>query len=586
MKIEFEIEPLPIEHVEKKERVVLEKLTPEEVQIIDPIIPPTSGIRIAVCDHINKVYRMLVRRQMMMLRVFQAVADIAQKEIKKSHIKVLIVADDRPSSNKLTEYCAKVFSHSGYEIYFQKNPLTNDKTTQQIDQYYSRMSTPYASASIKLFPEIDLVVAITASHNELIWNGIKIYIERPIPISGTVMESISKRALEYSEIIMDAEINPHYLDANAVNNEYVVKLVNQIIDTSILRGKKIILWPYLGSAPEIQDLLHKVGAEVILIDENIEPPNPTAYMDIPKTKSIMEQHDSSIAILLDADRDRVVFLIRDKQNDSIYSLTPNELYTAMHNLLATKFKKKIINVRTVPSDPRSDKSALINIMAGVGYKHLGMVLYSALHKIKDPAKIATGLIYLETEQGYEKVTDPHQIPQFFAKKGIIGDDLIMVLWEESGGHTFNLLKIEPNGPDDVKVQALMPELGDKYPAPAILVLCTLLEMGYNLPASVDRNVVGTRTVIEAQDERKVRIVQGFAKLCCQEIQIGNESYQISTLEQVDGVVDIIVLSNPTTKIYFRPSGTGPEVRIYIFAPASLAKKQLELVKQKIDEMFP
>jgi len=77
--------------------------------------------------------------------------------------------------------------------------------------------------------------------------------------------------------------------------------------------------------------------------------------------------------------------------------------------LAKEFHKKIINVRTVPSDPRSDYSAACTIAAGVGYKHLGMVLYSAVHQNIDLKQFNSGIIYIDTGKTYEKVTSPEQI---------------------------------------------------------------------------------------------------------------------------------------------------------------------------------
>ena len=47
----------------------------------------------------------------------------------------------------------------------------------------------------------------------------------------------------------------------------------------------------------------------------------------------------------------------------------------MHNILSKDFGKKILNVRTIPSDLRGDHTSFMNILTGVGYKHLGLILY-------------------------------------------------------------------------------------------------------------------------------------------------------------------------------------------------------------------
>ncbi len=88
------------------------------------------------------------------------------------------------------------------------------------------------------------------------------------------------------------------------------------------------------------------------------------------------------------------------------------------------------------------------------------------------------------------------------------------------------------------------------------------------------------------DAKKLEIVNYFAELKGTTFEAGNYVYKIGNFEQVDNLVDIILFKSETTEIYFRPSGTGPEVRIYVFGPASTAQDELETVAAKINEMFP
>ena len=104
----------------------------------------------------------------------------------------------------------------------------------------------------------------------------------------------------------------------------------------------------------------------------------------------MAQVNSNIAILLDADRDRIALYI--KQNGEYFSYIPNEIYSAMHNILAKEFKKKIINVRTIPSDLRGDNTSFMNILTGVGYKHLGVIMYFFFGIEVDKSKINTAIL--------------------------------------------------------------------------------------------------------------------------------------------------------------------------------------------------
>ncbi len=584
MKINSRIELLNLESRDGKEIISFPPLSDQEKEIINPIVPPTSGIRMKIYEKQNKSYVMNKRAQFMFLRVFKAVSEISKKEIKKINPGVLLVSDDRPSANYLTGYFSKILASDGYKIYYQKPTGSKAELEAKNEPFYSRMSTPYGSASVLLYDEIDLVIVLTASHNDILWNGVKFYIERPMPISGKVMQRISNRALDLNEISIVSDFSAKYIDADKKNNDYIIDIAQDILDLSILKDRKIILWSYMGTAPEIQELFERLGVKVILIDEQMEPPNPTVNINHQKIEKLMIQEDVKIAILLDSDRDRLVIIHHNKETGEFKTLLPNTLYPAMHNILINKFNQKIINVRTIPSDPRSDKYSKLNFVTGVGYKHLGMILYSAIGKNIDNDKFQSSILYVETPQGYKKIESSEEIQNIILDSNINGDNILFVMWEESGGHTINILQITHND-NDIIITPKYPAIGDKYPAEAILIISTLIEMGYDLSEFVDQHIIGSRTMISGDDKRKMKIVNTFAKMKDQLFTINNRNYKIGTFDQVDGKISIIHLWNENSNIYFRPSGTGPGVRIYYFGPKTDAKTELLEVKEKIEDMF-
>ncbi len=553
-------------------------LSKDSIEMIDPIVPPTSGIRMPIYEKHGKNYHMKTEMFFRFLRVFKAVAMVGKIELKKDHPNVFICSDDRPSADVLTEHCAKIFAKEGYSVFMQ------DSENQSENPYYSRMSAPYASATIALFDYIDLIVMITASHNELIWNGVKFYIQLPIPISGRVMKDVSKVALSLNEIALDPNPKITYIDANSKNNEYIIKLISRIIDINILKGTKVLLWPYLGTAPEIQDVMRKLGIDIYLIEDDIEPPNPTEELDSERIIRTMQEQNIEIAIMLDADRDRIVFIIKDAKSGQYVNLSPNELYTSMHNILIKEFKKKIVNVRTIPSDPRSDDSAVITFSAGVGYKHLGMFLYLTMGENIDWGKLKSGILYKKVPKGYVPLQTTEEIISVLKEKDAISKNVIMVLWEESGGHTFNIIDFSTQ---DGKVIAKsdFPLVGDKYPAPALLILTALVKMKYSLPEWVDNSIGGARTVIDADDKKKMEIINYFSQRKGQTYEIGTRKYAVGTFETLEHEVDIILLKDESSEIYFRPSGTGPNVRIYIFGKKDVIKQQLNDIKQHLEQKF-
>ena len=110
-------------------------------------------------------------------------------------------------------------------------------------------------------------------------------------------------------------------------------------------------------------------------------------------------------------------------------------------------------------------------------------------------------------------------------------------------------------------------------------------MGYDLNKAVDQNIQGKRTKIDADDAKKVKIVETFAKLKGESFKVDEIEYLVNTFEQVDGKIAIIHLVSDDTNIYFRPSGTGPGVRIYIFGPSETIKHNLKQIKKKINSLF-
>ncbi len=584
MKINSRIELLNMESRDGKKIIALPPLSNEEEEIINPIVPPTSGIRMNIYDKQNKTYVMTKRAQYMFLRVFKAVSEISKEEIKKSNPGVLLVSDDRPSANYLLGYFSKILASEGYKIYYQKPTGSKAELEAKDEPYYSRMSTPYGSASVLLHEEIDLVIVLTASHNDILWNGVKFYIERPMPISGDVMQRISNRALELKDVSLTSDFSVRYIDADKKNNEYITNIVQDILDLSILKDRKIILWSYMGTAPEIQQLFEQLGVEVILIDEPMNPPNPTVNIDHQKIEKLMKQEEVKIAILLDADRDRLVIIHHNKKKNKFETLLPNTIYPALHNILVKEFNKEIINVRTIPSDPRCDKFSKLNFITGVGYKHLGIILYSAIGENIDSDKFQSSILYVETPQGYKKIESPENIQKIIQDSNVRGDNILLMSWEESGGHTINILKIAGDY-KNFTITPKYPAIGDKYPAEAILIITVFIEMGYDLLNYVDQQIIGTRAMISGDDKRKLKIVNTFAEMDNKPFTIKNKEYNIDSFEQVNGNIAIIHLWNNTSNIYFRPSGTGPGVRIYYFGPKDNAKYELDDIKEKIEEMF-
>lgn len=573
--INFEIEAVKLKDIGDMKTLKLPKLTKEEINIVNPIVAPTSGLRMQIFNvqEINGKtnYFLPNRKLFLFLRVFKAISQKFSELKRNKNLNVLIVTDDRPSKDILLNYCSQIFAFDGYQIYFQK-----DKPGE------SKISSPYGAASVALLNNINLVIVLTASHNDLTWNGIKFYIDYPIPISGDLFKDITKKALKVKKINLKADIDPILIDAEQRNNDYVEGLLSKVLEITSLKGKSIVIWPYLGKARGIVNLFKHLGANVTLIEEEIDPPNPIKEIREEKLQKVMNEVNSNLALLLDADRDRIALYV--KQNGQYFIYIPNEIYTAMHTILAKNYNKRVINVRTIPSDLRGDNASFLNILTGVGYKHLGVILYFLFGIDVDQSKIDSAILYLEGEdKKLVKIDNPlplkKRIIQLMEREGLTEEEFLIVMWEESGGHTLNILKVSKDfNTGDYTFKSDLPLIADKYPVPALVVIAELISKGFVISESIDWSIVGINRTIPANDEEKIKIMKNFEKNKEKLIQVNNKQYKIAALSDNNNMIDIFQLKSNDSTLYFRPSGTGPEVRFYIFGKRESYLEEIKKVQ--------
>jgi len=576
--IEFEIEDISFINSGAFKTLKLPELTSEEKSLIDPIVAPTSGLRIQILDQIEKKGKtksvLTNRKLFLFIRVFKAISQ-QYKEMKKGKaLNILIVTDNRPTKSILLQYCSQIFAYDGYEIYYQED-----------EPGESKISAPYGAASVALLEDISLVIVLTASHNELSWNGIKFYIDYPMPMSGDLFKEISNKALNFQEIKFDPNYKPIPIDAEKKNNDYVVSLISKVLEIKSIKNKKLVIWPYLGKARGIVTLFKRLGADIILIDEEINPPNPIKELREDKLKQVMESEGSEIAILLDADRDRIALYV--KQNGEYNYYIPNEIYSALHNILAKDYQKKIINVRTIPSDLRGDDTSFINILTGVGYKHLGVILYFLLGIEVDKSKVDKAILYFEDENNNLRKIDnakplKRQLFDLIQKNNLFEEEFVIVMWEESGGHTINILNtVGADNNDSFRFDSKFPIIADKYPVPALVLITELIARGHEISKSIDWSIKGINRTIPAVDKQKIKIMNNFAKNDNRTILIKDKEYKVSALSDNINTIDIFQLKSNNSTLYFRPSGTGPEVRFYIFGDRETHLEELKAVQDYI-----
>ncbi|MFW9943347.1 MAG: hypothetical protein ACFFFT_20095, partial [Candidatus Thorarchaeota archaeon] len=280
-----------------------------------------------------------------------------------------------------------------------------------------------------------------------------------------------------------------------------------------------------------------------------------------------------------------------KQNGEYFTYIPNEIYSAMHNILARNFNKKIINIRTIPSDLRGDETSFINLLSGVGYKHIGILFYFLLGIEVEQSKVDTAILYMEDEnKKLIKINNPaplrRQIISLMEKQGIDDESFIIVMWEESGGHTLNVLKVSKNSETgEFEFSTDFTIIADKYPVPALVLISELICRGFVISKAIDWSIVGINRTIPALDEEKVKLMNGFEENDKKTLNIEGKEYQIKSLSDNNGMIDIYQLKSEDSTLFFRPSGTGPDVRFYIFGNRETHMNELKKVQEYVKKKY-
>ena len=122
MNIKTKIEPLKyIEDGNINYKIIkLAELSESDREVLNPAVPPTSGIRMQIYEKEDNIFYMPLRYQYLFFRVFKSLSQTIKEELNKDNPNLLLVSDHRPSSSYLLEHCAKIFTFDGYNIYFQE----------------------------------------------------------------------------------------------------------------------------------------------------------------------------------------------------------------------------------------------------------------------------------------------------------------------------------------------------------------------------------------------------------------------------------------------------------------------------------
>ena len=162
----------------------------------------------------------------------------------------------------------------------------------------------------------DAGIEVTASHNPINYNGMKIVGKGSRPLDPMTELSAIQKSAELAEFI--PATNPGKLSTVDVRQAYAAKICS-FVDAAKLKPLKILVNAGNGTAgpafDEIAELLSSQGAPLTFVRKDHEPdssfpngiPNPLLSENQPRTANAVREHGADFGVAWDGDFDRCFF---------------------------------------------------------------------------------------------------------------------------------------------------------------------------------------------------------------------------------------------------------------------------------------
>ncbi len=256
------------------------------------------------------------------------------KYMKDHEMKSVVIAyDTRLNSSKFARLAAEAFSRRGVDVFLFREPVP----------------TPVLSFAVRHL-KANLGVVITASHNPPEYNGYKVYTSNGVQAVPEVTDLLA-------EYIKNANLKMKVTNKGRVNildDSVVEKFVDKCFEILVeefgektvdLSGFKVVYSPLHGTgAKPVKMLLEKLGCEVICVQEQMNPdgkfptvqtPNPEEDGAMTLVKKYCLENQTALGIATDPDCDRVGIIYKSVR------LTGNEVGVLFTSLRFEKTNYKL-----------------------------------------------------------------------------------------------------------------------------------------------------------------------------------------------------------------------------------------------------
>ncbi len=427
-------------------------------------------------------------------------------------------------------------------------------------------------------------IVLTASHNPAPYNGYKVYNDNGGQIANEAADEISAniakvdifddvRCMDFDEALEKGLIEwtpEEVLDAFIA----AVKKVS-VPGFKAADGYKVVYTPLNGTGIEcVTRILKEIGVtDVSIVPEQAEPdghfptctyPNPEFREALDLALKLAEEVKPNLVVATDPDADRMGAAI---PHDGDYVLiSGNEMGVLMMDWLCQQAAKNGENV--------AEKVAVTTIVSSVMPDALAEDWGFELRRV------LTGFKYLGD-----------QIDQL---KAAGEEDRYLMGFEESYGY---LVGTHARDKDAIVATMICVEMASDYAARGMDLYEAMEELykkyGYYLNGTVNASFPGAAGadkmagIMTGLREEPLSEIAGFAVTGVTDFATGPEMPRVGGLQKeapqvLPGTNAIEYRLEGGNKVIFRPSGTEPKVKAYLFAKGE-TREAAEAVRAKLDE---
>ncbi len=537
----------------KEEKQELESIKGNEKEITERFVADlefgTAGLRGVMAMGTNRMNRHVIRHATQGLANF-----LLLKEKKPS---VAIAYDSRLNSELFAHEAARVLAANGIKVHI----------------YPRLMPVPMLSYAVRQL-KASAGIVVTASHNPKQYNGYKVYgpdgCQMTTSNANAVLAEINKIDM-FDVKLTEFENN---LQISYISNDLIEKYYNSVLSQSIEgpeeseRILKITYTPLHGAGfIPVTTVLKRDGFDCVdIVEEQKDPdgnfttcpyPNPEIQEAMDLGMKLMLKNGNDILVATDPDSDRAGVAVNQDGKATI--LTGNEIGILLFDFIyharvkQNKLPKNPIVVKSIVS------SSLINLMG----EKFGVKVIDVLTGFK---WIGEQLLLLE---------EKHEEYRY-----IFG-------FEESYGYLTNP---EVRDKDAVNAALLIAEMANYYKHKGLTLIDRLNELykefGPYKTKTISYEYPGLEGQARMKEIMKTLRAQSFS-LFDDTISVGDFQTSIEKYKDHEEQIhlpksDVLKFTLPEHEtIIFRPSGTEPKLKAYIFAQEG----HIQALNQKLDKIL-